>query len=651
MKKNLFFLFFFSFITLVFSQTVPPKNTRTFPPTLFADYPGFIKHLNGNKSETYYASFDYNMTQIVKKFGSDGLLKWKVSITNGQNNDLSLTQHNLSIDKDDNIILCFSPNGVSGNFFNDATGISIDLSINAYTKVVLKIDKNGNLIWKRNFAYTYNGHRASIYTDNSSDIYLISLNQTSENSMGIDHLLISKLDGNTGNTIYSKDFRDLQIYSAFSLFDVNDNLYLFLDANFSGVYNFDNIPITSNFGGNNVFLKFDKEGNTIVGKNFYTNNTSLYSILSDGVFDGENISLIGYLTGMNTGDYTGLNNTIIPRKYPNVYSQGLLAKIDLSGNVIWQKPLYSNVSLDKGVWTNINVDSDKNIYSYFHVKNKLSINNSEYQFNVTDGNKIISKFDNLGNVLYLNPVDIKRDVTNNPHGSTMIDVIANDVYNCFGVTSNSYFLNYPLNDIFIPKSYIATFGNLDTKYLTPESNYLQLSNVEIANNSDNANTFSFNLVNNVNWNAISDQNWLNLSYVKLAQRIAPTNTISDNGDAKIIMTAETNNSGIGRTANIMLSGDGGVSPKTIAVTQSGFLATGETKTFVTTLYPNPTSDILNIETQQKISKIEIFDMSGKLLKTENGKDKKVSVSQLTKGMYLIKLYTENGVVNSKFIKN
>lgn len=69
------------------------------------------------------------------------------------------------------------------------------------------------------------------------------------------------------------------------------------------------------------------------------------------------------------------------------------------------------------------------------------------------------------------------------------------------------------------------------------------------------------------------------------------------------------------------------------------------------MYPNPTSDFLNIKSDQKISKIEIYDMSGKLVQTSKMNNERVSVSKLPKGNYLLKIQTENGVVNSKFIKN
>ena len=282
---------------------------------------------------------------------------------------------------------------------------------------------------------------------------------------------------------------------------------------------------------------------------------------------------------------------------------------------------------------------------YWYAKDKVTYNGTEYSFDANTGNKILTKLDTSGNLKYFKAIDIA------PYGSNFVDVIGNDKINVSGFTTANNFLNYPITYNRASSLYIATFGNLDSYYLTPTKEYLLLNNIEMDNNPDNANTFSFDLINNVNWNANSDQNWLNLSFLDLTGKYNFRNLISGNGDAKIIMSAETNNTGVNRTANILISGDGGVASKTIAVTQSAVLATGESKTFVTTFYPNPTSDILNIETQQKISRIEIFDMSGKLLKTADGKDKKVSVLNLNKGMYLIRLYTENGAVNSKFIKN
>src|SRR5690606_32505785 len=321
---------------------------------------------------------------------------------------------------------------------------------------------------------------------------------------------------------------------------------------------------------------------------------------------------------------------VFPHEFsPNTVIAPFLAKIATDGSVIWQDVFHNNGG--SSAYTNVELDSQKNIYMYYYVKNKLKYRGAEYSFDGFKGNKIAQKFDTNGNLKYTVTVD-KNYITQYP----MIDVIREDNFNLLASSVENNILNYPIHNSSASNVYLATFGNLDKNYMTPKKDFLELNTTEISNNpTPTPNEFSFDLINNVNWTATSDQNWLTLSYARLAQKISPSNTISDSGDAKITITAQTNTTGASRTANVLVSGDSGVTPKTIAVTQAAVLASGETKTFVTTLYPNPTSDILNIETKQKISKIEIFDMSGRLLKTANGKDKKVSVSQLNKGIYII----------------
>lgn len=69
------------------------------------------------------------------------------------------------------------------------------------------------------------------------------------------------------------------------------------------------------------------------------------------------------------------------------------------------------------------------------------------------------------------------------------------------------------------------------------------------------------------------------------------------------------------------------------------------------VYPNPTKDIAFLETPEKIKKIEIFDISGRLIKTElKVVNNKISVSNLPKGNYILKIYIQSFVFNSKLIK-
>lgn len=68
------------------------------------------------------------------------------------------------------------------------------------------------------------------------------------------------------------------------------------------------------------------------------------------------------------------------------------------------------------------------------------------------------------------------------------------------------------------------------------------------------------------------------------------------------------------------------------------------------IYPNPTSDFINFQNPETIQKVEIYDLSGKLLiSTESSV--KVDVSKLEKGTYVAKVKTEKGTLDSKFVKN
>lgn len=66
--------------------------------------------------------------------------------------------------------------------------------------------------------------------------------------------------------------------------------------------------------------------------------------------------------------------------------------------------------------------------------------------------------------------------------------------------------------------------------------------------------------------------------------------------------------------------------------------------------PNPVIDILNIETDAKIISVSVFDTKGSLVKTISNPDKKVNVSELTTGNYLIKVKTAKSEFTKKIIK-
>jgi uncharacterized repeat protein (TIGR01451 family) len=69
------------------------------------------------------------------------------------------------------------------------------------------------------------------------------------------------------------------------------------------------------------------------------------------------------------------------------------------------------------------------------------------------------------------------------------------------------------------------------------------------------------------------------------------------------------------------------------------------------IYPNPVSDNLNIDLPSglKLNSVELFDIQGKLIKVFNDQ-KELDLSEVQKGVYILRLDTNQGVYNHKIIK-
>lgn len=73
------------------------------------------------------------------------------------------------------------------------------------------------------------------------------------------------------------------------------------------------------------------------------------------------------------------------------------------------------------------------------------------------------------------------------------------------------------------------------------------------------------------------------------------------------------------------------------------------------IYPNPTTDFVNIENTVGFDfELQFFDVNGKIIETNSihaFKTKKINISQLNNGIYILQLKNNNNVLNYKFIKN
>lgn len=69
-----------------------------------------------------------------------------------------------------------------------------------------------------------------------------------------------------------------------------------------------------------------------------------------------------------------------------------------------------------------------------------------------------------------------------------------------------------------------------------------------------------------------------------------------------------------------------------------------------TVFPNPTTDFINVNTSEKIQTVEILDFTGQSIATHKGL-KQIDVQHLNKGIYLLKVTTDKRSTIEKFIKN
>jgi hypothetical protein len=67
------------------------------------------------------------------------------------------------------------------------------------------------------------------------------------------------------------------------------------------------------------------------------------------------------------------------------------------------------------------------------------------------------------------------------------------------------------------------------------------------------------------------------------------------------------------------------------------------------IFPNPVSDILNIQTSLQIEKIEITDVFGRLI--YRGVQKTVNCSEFTDGIYFVRIFTTSEIIDKKFMKD
>ncbi len=104
------------------------------------------------------------------------------------------------------------------------------------------------------------------------------------------------------------------------------------------------------------------------------------------------------------------------------------------------------------------------------------------------------------------------------------------------------------------------------------------------------------------------------------------------------------------TANIYFDYNAPIVTNTYTTTVQSNLSTAETVTENFSIYPNPVKDVLHFKTKERIVKAEVYDLSGRIVRSSGITQNAIDLSELPKGNYLIRIYTKDQIIIKKLIK-
>lgn len=107
-----------------------------------------------------------------------------------------------------------------------------------------------------------------------------------------------------------------------------------------------------------------------------------------------------------------------------------------------------------------------------------------------------------------------------------------------------------------------------------------------------------------------------------------------------------------KAVKLQITGSGSYLNPSIGVLAVSNLAVSTTEKNIFNIYPNPSNSIITISTPNEIIEKTIYNLQGKLIKSIQNNSKEIDIKDLSDGIYLLKITTENGIINTqKLIKN
>jgi hypothetical protein len=356
--------------------------------------------------------------------------------------------------------------------------------------------------------------------------------------------------------------------------------------------------------GNSFFiLKLDGNGNKIFFKSFpYRIGSDLFTR-----FDQQN-NIYMFFNVEDQNSDMHFDSVTIPQNGQSNYKFVML-KMNSQGNVLFGKNYLSNNAGNVEYVSTFAKFDGKDFVLYGHTSSGVNLQNepftNPYPSTYPYATSLISKISVNGDILWSYPF-CSSDSSNSPftetknYNSNNIDFDEDESIYITDIWGQS--LNYRNQDIIMQSGYRNILFKLDIN-----------GNLQYYKTIDNPNSNPYLSVYGKDKLAIISNNYKNFVLDK------PLNDLGGQNSYILFLEKEE-------------------------------LATQEISKNVFNIYPNPSSDFININTKEKVNNIEIYDATGRKVISDIVSKNQIDIRNLANGVYYIRINTDKNNLTSKFIK-
>jgi hypothetical protein len=547
---------------------------------------------------------------------------------------------------------------------------------------VIRVDSQGN-------TYVSGFFNGTVQFDPNSDDYTF----TAPNPPFGREYFLEKFDAG-GNFLWVKVFNDSGAFSD-AVFEIDSQDNIYFSSTFSGTVDInpgDGQDLRTTYANSNAFIiKLNSNGDYIYGKTFEFYNDAYVTSTAITIDSAGDIVLAGEFYGIVDFDFSLAEKIIVGTQY---FANNYIMKMSSDGEFIWVK------NFTEAFFRTIKTDSQNNIIAGGGQRGAVDMNPGVGIFmldshNYNTVNLFVLKLDTDGNFAWVKSAQDRSDPTeiNTYYDEAITSVAIDNEDNIYFTGSFMNFIDFSSggvnhvletqNDIYDSNAFLGKYnaeGDLlwiklmegnNTTHSASNSSGSSLTNVlTIANDGSLYHGFTFTGTYNYTINGVANtvtNNMYGIAFMvvdknngNLESIYYTTSTESNNlhlwdmstHDNYLYATGFFTDTFTLNEAITLTSLE--YQPDVFAIKFSPVTLGNESVVKSENMvYPNPAKDVLTINTSAfPLQHVSIFDVAGKTIKeikVNNVDLTTVDVSDLSKGIYLVKLTSNKATTVKKII--